>query len=71
MITITRYLVERGAVRNEREPSVGAEGVVRIKDMTDGIGADAVLECVGTQEARTVANAARLHQRQTGSGRAR
>ena len=28
----------------------GDEGVSRIKDMTNGIGADAVLECVGTQE---------------------
>ena len=28
----------------------GEEGVARIKDLTDGIGADAVLECVGTQE---------------------
>jgi threonine dehydrogenase-like Zn-dependent dehydrogenase len=28
----------------------GDEGVARIKDMTHGIGADAVLECVGTQE---------------------
>src|SRR6266481_4034725 len=28
----------------------GDEGVARIKDLTDGIGADAVLECVGTQE---------------------
>ena len=28
----------------------GDEGVARIKDMTNGIGADAVLECVGTQE---------------------
>ena len=28
----------------------GDEAVTRIKDMTDGIGADAVLECVGTQE---------------------
>lgn len=28
----------------------GDEGVSRIKDMTQGIGADAVLECVGTQE---------------------
>jgi threonine dehydrogenase-like Zn-dependent dehydrogenase len=26
------------------------EGVDRIKDMTDGVGADCVLECVGTQE---------------------
>jgi len=28
----------------------GDEGVARIKDMTNGVGADAVLECVGTQE---------------------
>jgi threonine dehydrogenase-like Zn-dependent dehydrogenase len=28
----------------------GDDGVARIKDLTDGIGADAVLECVGTQE---------------------
>jgi threonine dehydrogenase-like Zn-dependent dehydrogenase len=28
----------------------GDEGVARIKDMTEGIGADAVLECVGTEQ---------------------
>jgi threonine dehydrogenase-like Zn-dependent dehydrogenase len=28
----------------------GDEGVARIADMTDGVGADSVLECVGTQE---------------------
>src|SRR5205823_130736 len=28
----------------------GDEGVKRIVDMTDGVGADSVLECVGTQE---------------------
>jgi threonine dehydrogenase-like Zn-dependent dehydrogenase len=28
----------------------GDEGVVRIKEMTKGIGADSVLECVGTQQ---------------------
>jgi len=28
----------------------GDEGVARVKDMTKGIGADSVLECVGTQE---------------------
>jgi threonine dehydrogenase-like Zn-dependent dehydrogenase len=27
------------------------EGVARIKELTQGVGADAVLECVGTQEA--------------------
>jgi threonine dehydrogenase-like Zn-dependent dehydrogenase len=29
----------------------GDEGVTRIKDMTRGVGADSVLECVGTQQA--------------------
>src|SRR3989441_7056940 len=29
----------------------GDEGVARIRELTDGIGADSVLECVGTQEA--------------------
>ncbi|HEY0733689.1 MAG TPA: zinc-binding dehydrogenase [Herpetosiphonaceae bacterium] len=29
----------------------GDEGVARIMELTDGIGADSVLECVGTQEA--------------------
>ena len=28
----------------------GAEGVERIKELTNGVGADSVLECVGTQE---------------------
>jgi threonine dehydrogenase-like Zn-dependent dehydrogenase len=28
----------------------GDEGIARIKDMTGGLGADCVLECVGTQE---------------------
>lgn len=31
----------------------GDEAVARIKDMTQGIGADSVLECVGTQESMT------------------
>ena len=29
----------------------GEDGAARINELTDGIGADAVLECVGTQEA--------------------
>ena len=29
----------------------GADGVARIKELTKGVGADSVLECVGTQEA--------------------
>jgi threonine dehydrogenase-like Zn-dependent dehydrogenase len=32
-------------------PERGDEGVARIKELTGGIGADSVLECVGTQEA--------------------
>ncbi|MGK8488370.1 zinc-dependent alcohol dehydrogenase family protein [Nocardia asiatica] len=33
----------------------GDEGVTRIREMTDGIGADSVLECVGTGESMTQA----------------
>lgn len=33
----------------------GDEGIARIKDLTRGVGADSVLECVGTQEAMTQA----------------
>jgi threonine dehydrogenase-like Zn-dependent dehydrogenase len=33
----------------------GEEGVARIKELTKGVGADSVLECVGTQEAMTQA----------------
>ena len=33
----------------------GDAGVARIKDLTRGVGADSVLECVGTQEAMTQA----------------
>src|ERR687891_1132405 len=33
----------------------GDEGIQRIKDLTNGIGADAVLECVGTNESMTQA----------------
>src|SRR4051812_16069980 len=33
----------------------GNEGVARVVDMTDGVGADSVLECVGTQQSMTQA----------------
>jgi threonine dehydrogenase-like Zn-dependent dehydrogenase len=33
----------------------GDEGITRIKDLTKGVGADSVLECVGTQESMTQA----------------
>jgi threonine dehydrogenase-like Zn-dependent dehydrogenase len=32
-------------------PERGKEGAARVQELTDGIGADAVLECVGTNEA--------------------
>lgn len=32
-------------------PERGEEGVARVMELTDGVGADAVLECVGTKEA--------------------
>ncbi|MGW3983022.1 zinc-dependent alcohol dehydrogenase family protein [Streptomyces mirabilis] len=33
----------------------GEEGIARVKELTGGVGADSVLECVGTQEAMTQA----------------
>lgn len=33
----------------------GEDGIAKIKDLTNGIGADSVLECVGTQESMTQA----------------
>ena len=36
----------------------GDEGVARIRELTGGVGADSVLECVGTQEAMTQATKA-------------
>ena len=44
----------------------GDEGVARIMDMTNGIGADSVLECVGTQDAMMQA----IHSTRTEIGRA-
>jgi threonine dehydrogenase-like Zn-dependent dehydrogenase len=43
----------------------GEDGVARIKELTDGIGADAVLECVGTQESMIQA----IHPTRPGGGR--
>jgi threonine dehydrogenase-like Zn-dependent dehydrogenase len=42
----------------------GEDGVARIKQLTDGIGADAVLECVGTQESMIQA----IHSTRPGGG---
>src|SRR5439155_692168 len=40
----------RRACTASSSPGRGDEGVKRIKDMTKGVGADSVLECVGTQQ---------------------
>ena len=45
-----RVATEFGATQIVAER--GAEGVAKVKELTDGIGADAVLECVGTEDAR-------------------
>ena len=42
----------------------GDEGVARIKELTKGVGADAVLECVGTQESMMQA----IHSARPGGG---
>jgi threonine dehydrogenase-like Zn-dependent dehydrogenase len=45
-----RQLVAREFGATDVVTERGDEGVARIKDLTNGIGADSVLECVGTQE---------------------
>ena len=46
----TRQALARKFGATEIVSERGDEGVVRIKDLTQGVGVDAVLECVGTQE---------------------
>jgi threonine dehydrogenase-like Zn-dependent dehydrogenase len=46
----TRQKVAREFGATDIVPERGDEAVARIKKLTDGIGADSVLECVGTQE---------------------
>jgi len=46
----TRQALAREFGATEIVSERGDEGVVRIKDLTQGVGVDAVLECVGTQE---------------------
>jgi threonine dehydrogenase-like Zn-dependent dehydrogenase len=41
---------DRPRIRRERHRDRGDEAVARVKEITAGIAADAVLECVGTQE---------------------
>ena len=51
-------------------PERGDEGVKRIMDMTKGVGADSVLECVGTQEAMMQAIHCTRRGGPAGAGRA-
>ncbi|TAA53205.1 zinc-binding dehydrogenase, partial [Shinella sp. JR1-6] len=53
---LTDLALEFGATHIVSER--GEDGVARIKDLTDGVGADSVLECVGTQESMSQAIAA-------------
>ena len=46
----TRQQLAREFGATDIVPERGDEGVARVTEMTNGIGADAVLECVGTQE---------------------
>ena len=52
---ITRQAIAREFGATDIVTERGEEGVARIKELTKGIGADAVLECVGTPEAMTQA----------------
>ena len=55
IIAMSRHVTRQKLAREFGATDVvterGDEGVARIKELTSGIGADAVLECVGTQEA--------------------
>src|SRR5260370_408230 len=46
----SRQKVGRGFGATDIVTERGDEGVARIKELTNGIGADSVLECVGTQQ---------------------
>jgi len=45
-----RQKLARGFGATDVVTERGDEGIARIKELTEGVGADAVLECVGTQE---------------------
>jgi threonine dehydrogenase-like Zn-dependent dehydrogenase len=54
IIAMSRHELRQKLAREFRATDIvterGDEGVMRVKDLTKGIGADSVLECVGTQE---------------------
>jgi threonine dehydrogenase-like Zn-dependent dehydrogenase len=59
-----RQKLARGFGATDIVTERGDDGVARIKDLTNGIGADAVLECVGTGESMAQA----LHSTRPGGG---
>jgi threonine dehydrogenase-like Zn-dependent dehydrogenase len=64
IIAMSRHGSRQALARELGAPDIGTErgdeGVERIRELTDGVGADSVLECVGTQESMMQAiNAAR------------
>jgi threonine dehydrogenase-like Zn-dependent dehydrogenase len=54
IITMSRHAKRQKLAREFGATDIvierGEEGVARVKELTDGVGADSVLECVGTQE---------------------
>ena len=50
IIVMSRQKLAREFGATDIVPERGEEAVARVKDLTAGIGADSVLECVGTQE---------------------
>lgn len=54
IIAMSRHATRQALAREYGASDIvserGSEGIARIKDLTNGLGADAVLECVGTEE---------------------
>jgi threonine dehydrogenase-like Zn-dependent dehydrogenase len=59
IIVMSRHMTRQKLAREFGATDIvaerGDEGIARIKELTSGIGADSVLECVGTQESMTQA----------------
>jgi threonine dehydrogenase-like Zn-dependent dehydrogenase len=55
IIAMSRHALAREFGATDTVTEQGDAGAARIKELTNGIGADSVLECVGTQESMTQA----------------
>jgi threonine dehydrogenase-like Zn-dependent dehydrogenase len=59
IIAMSRHATRQALARHFGATDIvverGAEGIARVKELTRGVGADSVLECVGTQEAMSQA----------------